>query len=210
MGLAINKLCCMHCGEENPNYFQFGSMDIINPQAKMMNNMMGNSYEWTPKIPAGFYFYCSKCKKHTVILPDKYSHRELDNTIPQQIIFSPVYQEPEISATSYILYNSGMLDQIVTTKSGTLMSLITRQPIVNDGSWREIDKGMYELCLSRGFQEVRNETKSTTNQSIGSDNGTTGEPIYKPMEQYVGATTTTNVSPISTNDSTTNNTTTSK
>ena len=205
MGLPINKLCCPHCLEENPNYFKFGTLDAINQQYKFMS-IPGNNYEFIPKKSIGFYFWCSKCKKHTVIIPDNYEHKEFSSDIPYQIIYTPTFQEPEVSATSYIMYNNGLLDQIVTVKSGAIMSLITRQPVINDGSWREIDKAMYDICISKGFQEVsNNENKSTNDATNNANDGAASSTVYKSMEQYVGATTTTNVSPISTNDSTTNN-----
>lgn len=150
----INKLCCQHCGEENPNYFKFGSIDLINPQARMMSPMMQQNYEWFPKLPIGFYFECSKCGKHTVIIPNNYEHREYDNTIPSQIIYVPEFKQPEYSATKYILRDDGLLDQIVTTNNGELISLITRMPINVSIMWREIDKFTYETCLKNGFKEV--------------------------------------------------------
>lgn len=205
MGQVINKLCCQHCGEENPNFFQFGSIDMINPQAKMMNPIMNQNYEWLPKLSIGFYIYCSKCKKHTVIIPNNYTHKEYDNNIPEHIIFSPIFQQPEYSATAYIMYNNGELDQVVTSNTGTIISLITRRVVQKDGSWREIDKNLYDLCLSKNFKEVSNEIESITSKPIDTSDGATSPAIYQQMEQHDGSTTTTNVSTLPKYEPTTNN-----
>lgn len=205
MGQIINKLCCQHCGEENPNFFQFGSIDMINPQAKMMNPIMNQNYEWLPKLAIGFYIHCSKCKKHTVIIPNNYAHKEYDNNIPEPIIFSPIFQQPEYSATSYIMYANGELDQIVTSNTGTVISLITRRVVQKDGTWREIDRNLYEMCLSKGFKEVSNEIESSSSQPVDTNYGTASSTVYKPMEQYDGAATKTNVSSLPKHEYSTNN-----
>lgn len=205
MGQVIDKLCCQHCGEENPNFFQFGSIDMINPQAKMMNPVMNQNYEWLPKLSVGFYIYCSKCKKHTVIIPNNYNHKEYDNNIPEQIVFSPIFQQPEYSATAYIMYSNGELDQVVTSNTGTIISLITRKVVQKDGTWREIDKNLYELCLSKGFKEVSNEIESTANQPNNTNNGFSSPTIYQPMEQHDRTATEPNVSTLPKHATTTNN-----
>lgn len=205
MGQPINKLCCQHCGEENPNFFEFGSLDMINPQARMMNPIMNQNYEWLPKTTIGFYIHCSKCKKHTVIIPNSYSHKEYDNNIPEHIIFTPVFQQPEYSATSYIMYANGELDQIVTSNTGTVISLITRRVVQKDGTWREIDRNLYEMCLSKGFKEVSNEIESSSSQPVDANYGEPSPTVYKPMEQYDGATKKSNVSSIPKHEPTTDN-----
>lgn len=210
MGQPINKICCQHCGEENPNFFQFGSIDVINPQARMMNAMMTQNYEWLPKTPIGFFFLCSKCKKHTIIIPNNYDHKEYDNNIPAPIVFTPVFQQPEYSATSYIMYNNGNLDQVVTSGAGVIISLITRQIVPKDGSWREIDKNLYDLCLSKGFKEASNENQSTNGSTAHANDGVASPAIYQPMEQHERPAATTNASAVSTNVPATNDATVKK
>lgn len=169
MGLPINKLCCQHCGEENPNFFKFGSIDMINQQARMLNNVVNQNYEFTPKYSVGFFFECAKCGKHTVIIPDSYSYREMNNFIPQQIIYSPTFKQPEFSATSYIIVGSGLLDKVVKTNEGKTVSLITRQEVMNDGTWKFIDKDIYNICLAQGFKEVSNVQSATINGNVGTN-----------------------------------------
>lgn len=158
--MNIEKFGCPHCGNDNINEFVFNSVDFMNPQNKQNPILNGYSYEWKPKIPIGFHFKCSKCGKDTFIIPEngKYGTIEWGEDIPQQVIFTPVYKQPEFSATTFIMYNEerkgGYLDQVVTTNQNTILSLITREVITEDGSWKIIDKKMYNLLKSKGFKEV--------------------------------------------------------
>lgn len=166
------KLECSNCHETNLNYFKFGSLDTISPQAKM-NSMFGNNYEWIPKIPIGFYFKCSKCGKDTVVIPNEFDHREYSQEIPEQNIIRPTFQQPEFSITHYIMYDAtGLLDQVVLTQNNTIVSLNTRQIVINDGSWHEITPTMFTMFKSRGFEEVGANVQSTRNDyaSLGSSN----------------------------------------
>ena len=148
------KLECVHCHESNINYFQFGCLDSVSPQAKM-NPMIQGNYEWLPKIPIGFYFKCSKCGKDTVIIPDSYSHREYTKDIPEHIIVRPVFEQPKFSITHYIMYDAtGILDQVVIVQNNTIVSLNTKQQVIDDGSWHEITPTMFNMFKSRGFKEV--------------------------------------------------------
>ena len=143
---------CSHCHETNINYFQFGSLDSVRPQDRM-NPMF--TYEWMPKVPIGFYFKCAKCGKDTVVIPSNYGHREYSQDIPEQIIVRPVFQQPEFSITHYIMYDAtGLLDQVVVTQNNTIISLNSKQEVINDGSWHEIPATMFNICKSKGFEEV--------------------------------------------------------
>lgn len=167
------KLECVHCHESNLNYFQFGCLDSINPQAKM-NPMISGNYEWTPKVPIGFYFKCSKCGKDTVIIPDNFNHREYSKDIPEHIIIRPVFEQPEFSITHYIMYDAtGILDQVVITQHNMIVSLNTKQPVIDDGTWHEITATMFNMFKSRGFKEVGEYEQPATNDmgNVGKDIG---------------------------------------
>lgn len=167
------KLECVHCHESNLNYFQFGCLDSINPQAKM-NPMISGNYEWTPKVPIGFYFKCSKCGKDTVIIPDNFNHREYSKDIPEHIIIRPVFEQPEFSITHYIMYDAtGILDQVVITQNNMIVSLNTKQPVIDDGTWHEITLTMFNMFKSRGFKEVGEYEQPTANDmgNVGKDIG---------------------------------------
>lgn len=203
MGLSINKLVCQHCSEENPNYFKFGSMDIINPQSRMLNNFIGQNYEFIPKVSVGFYFECAKCGKHTIIIPNNYDHREMNMTIPQQIIFSPTFQQPEFSAIIYVITGEGLLDQIVKTNDNKTISLLTKQEMMNDGKWKIIDKDIYNICLNQGFKEVSNVQRTNDVNINEIYPSTTTKPIHTEMANDVSTGTTTMASTSTTNATTT-------
>lgn len=160
------KLECVHCHETNIDFFQFGCLDTISPQAKM-NPMFNGNYEWLPKIPIGFYFKCGKCGKDTVVIPNNYDHREYSQDIPDKIIIRPIFQQPEFSITHYIMYDAtGLLDQVVLTQNQTIISLNTKQIVIDDGSWHEITPTMFNMFKSKGFEEVGLNVKSTTNDNV--------------------------------------------
>lgn len=190
MGNKINKMACPHCGNDNINEMMFDSVDYINPQNKQNPFFNGYSYEWKPKIPIGFHFKCSKCGKDTFIIPEngKYGSIEWGDDIPIQTIFTPVFEQPKFSATTYIMYNEekngGYLDQVVVTNQNLILSLLTRETLIDNGTWKIIDKKMYDLLKSKGFKEVGNEfndddvTKSfressyTDDERVGNDEPT--------------------------------------
>ena len=196
------KLECSNCHETNLNYFKFGSLDTISPQAKM-NPMFGNNYEWIPKIPIGFYFKCSKCGKDTVVIPDNFGHREYSQEIPEQNIIRPMFTQPEFSITHYIMYDAtGLLDQVVLTQNNTIVSLNTRQVIINDGSWHEITPTMFAMFKSKGFEEVGIDVQSTGNgyANLGSiDRNGELKKIPREMDVNDGQSKTTRVAESKTN-----------
>lgn len=182
--MNIEKMACPHCGNDNINEMIFNSVDYMNPQNKQNPILNGYSYEWKPKIPIGFHFKCSKCGKDTFIIPEngKYGTIEWGEDIPQQVIFTPVYKQPEFSATTFIMHNEeikgGHLDQVVTTNQNTILSLITREVITEDGSWKVIDKKMYELLKSKGIKEVGYESNDDdAKKSIRTTSGTNDEAM---------------------------------
>ena len=184
MGNKIEKMACPHCGNDHINEMIFSSVDYINPQHKQNPIMSGYSYEWKPKIPIGFHFKCSKCNKDTFIIFEngKYGSTEWGEDIPQQVIFTPIFKQPEFSATSYVMYNEekkgGYLDQVVVTNQNTILSLITRETIIDDGSWKVIDKKMYELLKSKGFREVKiNESNDDADVTKGFGGTSPGNDI---------------------------------
>ena len=203
MGLPINKLVCQHCGEEDCNYFKFGSVDIINPQSRMLNSFIGQNYEFIPKSPVGFYFECAKCGKHTVIIPNTYDHREMNMSIPQQIIYSPIFQQPQYSAVIYIITGNGLLDQIVKTNNNKMLSLLTKQEVLNNGKWKIIDKDIYNICLNQGFKEVSNVQSTNDVNVIQNDSSARVESIHTEMANDVSTGTTTVAKPSNANATTT-------
>ena len=163
MGNKIEKMACPHCGNDNINEMLFNSVDYIDPRHKQNPMLNGYSYEWKPKTPIGFHFKCSKCGKDTFIIFEsgKYGNIEWGEDIPQQIIFTPVFKQPEFSATTYIMHkdmkNGGFLDQIVVTNQNFILSLITREIVQDDGTWDKISEQTYFNLKAQGIKEVGHE-----------------------------------------------------
>lgn len=160
MGNKIEKMACPYCGNDNINEMIFDSIDYVDPRHKQNPMLGGYTYEWKPKIPIGFHFKCTKCNKDTFIIPENgaFGNIEWGEDIPAQTIFTPVFKQPEYSATTYIMYNGvrngGYLDQVVVTNKNTILSLITRETVVDDGTWKIIDEKMYKILKSQGIKEV--------------------------------------------------------
>lgn len=152
MSNAINTLSCQHCGNNNPNFMSFGSIDFVKPEYEN-NYMFINIYEATPKLAVGFYFSCGKCGKDTVIIPTSFGQRKYSSAIPQQIIYTSTFNK-----VVFAIYNSGLntrkLDQLILDSQGIYTSPLTDQKVVSDGSWRNLDSQMYNLLLTQGVKEV--------------------------------------------------------
>jgi hypothetical protein len=203
MSNAINTLSCQHCGNNNPNFMSFGSIDFVKPEYEN-NYMFINNYEATPKLAVGFYFSCGKCGKDTVIIPTSFGQRKYSSAIPQQIIYTPAFNK-----VVFAIYNSGLntgkLDQLILDSQGMYTSSLTGQKVVSDGSWRDLDSQMYNLLLAQGVKEVTDVRNGqhdgiTTGTLHGERTGSTND-----TKVAVNDTTTTTTSNVTntTNDTTT-------
>lgn len=183
MGNKIEKMACPHCGNDNINEMLFDTVDYVDPRHKQNPMLSGYSYEWKPKTPIGFHFKCSKCGKDTFIIFEagKYGNIEWGEDIPQQIIFTPIFKQPEFSATTYIMHkqikHNGFLDQIVVTNQNLILSLITREIIQDDGTWDKLSEETYFNLKMQGIREVgyneqsndEHVNESTRTTSTGND-----------------------------------------
>lgn len=151
---------CIHCENDDLKYFKFNSLNYQSEHWKRMPYQPSKDYESTPKIPIGIHIRCSKCDKDSFYIPENYGFTEWGTDIPSQCIVNVKQEVPEFSAIIYVLNADGMLDKLVKTSEGQILSIITQNVILDISDFTIITKRQYESLLTKGLLEVKNEPRT--------------------------------------------------
>lgn len=178
-------LGCKHCGNTDLSSLRLSSLTAFDNQFSNLISQFATNQNpdmLKPKMAVGIHIDCLKCEKDTFIVPENYPMTDASLNIPEQCIVKQVLEQPKFSAVKYIMYqDTATLDKIVKVYSGGYFSVITEQPVEENG-WDEIKSEItYKNLLKQGVREVEKN-----GLDVNSENGTGRETSAGVLSEATG------------------------